>query len=122
MDIAGLARWAGALSPNECRAGSDAFLQSNQLQSPFGRRCLKALEEALNFFSERDVIYEAVPVKKATHLCPASRVPCPAPSKIRDLASALSERAWAARCTPRCLRGHLLSTIDSRSHLSQRRP
>ncbi len=53
-DIAGLARWAGALSPNACRAGSDAFLQSNQLQSPFGRRCLKALEEALNFFSERE--------------------------------------------------------------------
>ena len=79
-------------------------------------------EEALNFFSERDVIYEAVPVKKATHLCPASRVPCPAPSKIRDLASALSRRAWATHCIPRRLRGHLLSTIDSRSHLSQRRP
>jgi hypothetical protein len=41
-----------------------AFLQSKQPQSPFGPHCLKAREEALNLFPERDVIYEAVPVKK----------------------------------------------------------
>jgi hypothetical protein len=40
---------------------------------------------------------------------------------LQDLAGALSERAGAVRCIPRCLRGRLLSTIDSRSRLSQRR-
>jgi hypothetical protein len=58
--LAGQERYLPQRMP--CRIGPLSCNRSKQ--SPFGPHCLKAREEALNLFPERDVIYEAVPVKK----------------------------------------------------------